>query len=286
MLAGGMDYRLVVTGLACLGALSGCAGAGRAGAGACARPQAFADAAIYNAAAQTNLVFDPFGRIEAGWAVYAPRLGRTVGTACPVGSPGFARAVARWQAAHQLDPHGGVDPATFEAIKTEWQDARPFVRLRKAGVCPDPPDEARLALVPPADSWRGAEVRLQPKAMRALKRMIAAARRADPRIAADPEAMTAFSGYRSPAYDAARCAAENNCEGLARAACSSHRTGLAVDLALGAAPGFNVDSSADANRLYQVNTPAYRWLVANARRFGFVNYAFEPWHWEWTGRRP
>jgi LAS superfamily LD-carboxypeptidase LdcB len=33
-------------------------------------------------------------------------------------------------------------------------------------------------------------------------------------------------------------------------------------------------------------TPAYRWLVANAGRFGFVNYVFEPWHWEWTGEAP
>jgi hypothetical protein len=24
-------------------------------------------------------------------------------------------------------------------------------------------------------------------------------------------------------------------------------------------------------------------MVANAARFGFVNYPFEPWHWEWTG---
>ena len=33
-------------------------------------------------------------------------------------------------------------------------------------------------------------------------------------------------------------------------------------------------------------TPAYRWLVANADRFGFVPYPFEPWHWEWTGEAP
>jgi LAS superfamily LD-carboxypeptidase LdcB len=31
---------------------------------------------------------------------------------------------------------------------------------------------------------------------------------------------------------------------------------------------------------------AYRWLVSNARRYGFINYAFEPWHWEWTGEKP
>jgi D-alanyl-D-alanine carboxypeptidase len=30
-------------------------------------------------------------------------------------------------------------------------------------------------------------------------------------------------------------------------------------------------------------SPLYRWMVVNAGRFGFVNYAYEPWHWEWTG---
>ena len=59
-----------------------------------------------------------------------------------------------------------------------------------------------------------------------------------------------------------------------------------IFMVLGAAPGFTVDSSADANRLYQTRTPAYRWLVNNAGRFGFVNYPFEPWHWEWTGESP
>ena len=23
--------------------------------------------------------------------------------------------------------------------------------------------------------------------------------------------------------------------------------------------------------------------MVNAGQFGFVNYAYEPWHWEWTG---
>jgi LAS superfamily LD-carboxypeptidase LdcB len=59
-----------------------------------------------------------------------------------------------------------------------------------------------------------------------------------------------------------------------------------VDLVLGAAPGYAIDSSADVNRLYQTRTLAYRWLVENAGRYGFVNYPFEPWHWEWTGEPP
>ena len=275
--------------LACLvvlTALGGCASWRAPSPRAFAAPSAYTAAASYNAAAEANLVWSPFGRPEQGWAVYAPAIAEAARTACPPQSPGFARAVARWQAHAGLAPHGGVDPATFAAMKSLWQNRRPFVRVRAAGICPDPPDEAGLAAVPAADSYRGSQVRLRPGTLKALEAMIAAARRAAPEIAADPELLTVFSGYRSPAYDAARCARDHNCDEVVRAACSSHRTGLAVDLALGFAPGFAVDSSADANRLYQSRTPAYRWLVANARRFGFVNYVFEPWHWEWTGQAP
>ncbi len=98
--------------------------------------------------------------------------------------------------------------------------------------------------------------------------------------------MTIFSGFRSPQDDEARCAAEGNCQGIVRARCSAHRTGLALDLALEPAPGRRVDDAADDNRLFMSRTAAYRWLVANAGRFGFVNYIFEPWHWEWTGEAP
>ena len=252
----------------------------------CGAPTAYARAAVYNAAAETNLAFSPFGRPEQGWTLYEPAIAHEARTACPASSPGFARAIARWQGRASLIPHGGVDASTFMAMKADWQQRRPFVRLRATDVCPAPPDEASLAILPPRDSYRGSAVRLRPRAMAAFQAMTAAARRQDPRIAADPELLTAFSGFRSPDYDAARCAKEGNCDGVVRAACSAHRTGLAVDLDLGSAPAFSVDSSADANRLYQTQGPAYRWLVANAARFGFVNYAFEPWHWEWTGEAP
>ena len=62
-----------------------------------------------------------------------------------------------------------------------------------------------------------------------------------------------------------------------------HRTGLAFDFVLGNGPGDALFSTSPANRLALSQTPAYRWLVANADRFGFVNYPYEPWHWEWTG---
>ena len=188
--------------LVALVALGGCASE------RCAQPTAYTTAATYNAAAEQNLLWSPFGRPETGWAVYAPAIAHEVGSACPTQSPAFARAVARWQAKASVIPHGGVDPATFEAMKTGWQQRRPFVRLRAGEICPDPPDEASLVTLPGADSYRGAAVRLRPAAAAALERMVAAARAADPAIAADPEMLTAFSGYRSPAYDAARCARE------------------------------------------------------------------------------
>jgi len=59
-----------------------------------------------------------------------------------------------------------------------------------------------------------------------------------------------------------------------------------MDVYVGQAPGFGPDSSADSNRLFMTRTATYRWLVANADRFGFLPYPFEPWHWEWTGERP
>jgi hypothetical protein len=92
-----------------------------------------------------------------------------------------------------------------------------------------------------------------------------------------------YSGFRSPDADAQRCARDNNCQGLIRTICSAHRTGLAMDVFIDAAPGFGPDSSADANRLVMSRSPLYRWMVVNAPRFGFVNYVYEPWHWEWTG---
>jgi LAS superfamily LD-carboxypeptidase LdcB len=59
---------------------------------------------------------------------------------------------------------------------------------------------------------------------------------------------------------------------------SPHFTGRALDIYVGGDP---VDTK-DSNRVIQVNTPAYRWLVRNAERFGFRPYFYEPWHWEYV----
>ncbi|MGH7025099.1 MAG: D-alanyl-D-alanine carboxypeptidase family protein [Caulobacteraceae bacterium] len=241
-----------------------------------------AGAAAANRSGMASLVFAPFHRPEIGWATYAPLVAHEIGTPCDGASPGFAARLAAWQVAHRLPATGVMDVTTFGAMKAIWDRRRPFEAASRIA-CPAPPDPASLAVVPAAQSYGGKRLLLRPGALAAYERLWTAARASLPAMRTDPRLMSLFSAFRSPAEDDARCAREGNCEGVVRASCSAHRTGLAMDIFLGAAPGFDPASSADANRLYISRGPAYRWLVANAGRFGFVNYAFEPWHWEWTG---
>jgi hypothetical protein len=244
-----------------------------------------AAAAAANARSLSTLSWSPFGRAETGWAIYEPLIANELSTACPADSPGFAAGLARWQGEHGLHQTGQMDLIVFTRFKVLWQSRRPFVAQSKLS-CPAAPDAASLATVDAPSSYGGKTIQLLPPALEAYRRMASAARADEPKIAADRRLLTIFSGYRSPDYDAARCAAQHNCQGITRATCSAHRTGVAMDLYLGAAPGFSPDSSDDVNRLYLSHSAAYRWLVANASRYGFVNYPFEPWHWEWVGRGP
>jgi D-alanyl-D-alanine carboxypeptidase len=163
-----------------------------------------------------------------------------------------------------------------------WHARRPFSHVDPAH-CPDPPQPADMARAAPGESYGGKAIELRRDALGAYQRMRAAARAEDPAIARDPRALAIFSGFRDPTADLARCAADGACDNRRRTWCSAHRTGTAADMYLGAAPGFGPDSTAPESRLYLSRTPAYRWLVANAGRFGFVNYVYEPWHWEWAG---
>ena len=255
-------------------------------AGCATLPPSPEQAAAHNCASLYVLPIDLFGRPETGWAIYAPRLGLTLGATASADTPSFAEAAARWRRTHGLGGGGVVDEALLLAVKQQWQQARPFVRLRAAGVCPEPPPDTDLVALAPEDSADNRPMRLRPDALAAYRRMVADARASEPALAQTPDLLRIFSAYRSPERDAARCAAEANCQGTVRAACSAHRTGLAVDLVLEAAPGFAADDTANANRLAMVRGAAYRWLLAQAPRYGFVNYAFEPWHWEWTGAPP
>ncbi len=248
------------------------------------RASGWTTAAQTNANSLRTLAWSPFGRPEAGWETYVPLIQHEIASTCPPNSEGFAAALAAWQRANSQGSDGVVSETVFVAMKGIVQTRREFVRFTSFGTCPGTPDLVTAAK--PSEGFSGKQVWMRPRALEAYRRMVAAARAEVPEAAADPQMLTIFSGYRSPAADAARCEADGNCDGVVRARCSAHRTGLAADITLGHAPGFTVDSSADPNRLHMSRTATYRWLVANAGRFGFVNYPFEPWHWEWTGEPP
>jgi zinc D-Ala-D-Ala carboxypeptidase len=253
----------------------------------CQTSPGFGAAADANTASVVLAQWSVFGRPESGWQIYAPLIGHELRVACPPTSQAFAAALASWQLAHHLPSSGAMDEATLRTLDVAWLARRPFVAASGHGRCPDPPPLASLATATPGEGYLGKAVLLRPAALAAYRRMVAAAHAESPAIAADPKLLTLVSGYRDPAADAADCAAKGDCATPARAGtCSAHRTGLAMDLYLGAAPGYDPASAADPNRLYLSRTPAYQWLVANAARFGFAPYPFEPWHWEWTGEPP
>jgi D-alanyl-D-alanine carboxypeptidase len=66
---------------------------------------------------------------------------------------------------------------------------------------------------------------------------------------------------------------------------SEHHTGWAIDI------GDEADPAADDNPQFE-RTAAFRWLVTNARRYGFElsfpkknwqGVGYEPWHWRFVG---
>lgn len=244
---------------------------------ACGPSPAFAAAAQDNASGLTTLAVAPFGVGETGWAAYAPLVAREIGVSCDPSAPGFAAALARWQAAHGLSAAGRMDAATLSAFTSLWVLRRPFVLIAKTA-CPPPPDPVALAPAAAAESFGGKLILARATALAAFRRMAGALRAELP--AAPP--LRIASAYRGPDEEAARCA-DGGCGAPGKARCSAHRTGLAFDLLLDAAAGADAFSTDPANRLRLAETPTYRWLVANADRFGFVNYPYEPWHWEWTG---
>ena len=237
-----------------------------------------ASAAAANAQSRSRLAVAPFGVAETGWQVYEPLIARTIGTGCAGDSFGFAHELRAWQAAHGIAAAGQIDTATMSALAMGWLQRRPFVAAMRNG-CPPSPDPSRLAVAGSGEAYGGKVIMARPAALAAYRGMVAAARRDG--ITAPP-LLTIASAWRGPDEELARCA-DGSCGTAAKANCSAHRTGLAFDFVLGNGPGDALFSTSPANRLALSQTPAYRWLVANADRFGFVNYPYEPWHWEWTG---
>ena len=252
----------------------------------CDATTAWDDPAAANAVSYYSLEWAPFGQAEWGWETYLPLIQQELTTGCGAGTPAFAVALAGFQARYNLPATGLFDPATFQVFRGLWQERRPFIMARYTGggACPEPPPLNQLGYLVTEEEHADRLTRLLRRdTLAAYREMVAAARAEVPEVAGDPELLQIFSGFRDPEADAARCAAQNNCDGVRRAVCSPHRTGTAVDLYVGQLFDMGVDSTLPASRLHMTRGATYRWLVRNAGRFGFVPYVYEPWHWEWIG---
>lgn len=248
------------------------AGQARAAAGPChTNADIWGGQGLANAEAAYGMEWAPFGATEWGWQPYLPLIQQDLHTRCGPGTPIFASQLAGFQQTHGLPPTGLLDAATFQVFRGLWQERRPFVMARVRGLCPEPPPINQLGYLVAEEEHADRLTRLLRRdVLDAYRRLVAAARAEVPEVAANPELLQIFSGFRDPEADAARCVQQGNCDGLRRAVCSPHRTGTAVDLHVGQAPGLGVDSTTPASREYMARTPTYRWLVANAGRFGFV----------------
>lgn len=126
---------------------------------------------------------------------------------------------------------------------------------------------------------------LTKRAAQALHSMSAAARK-------DGIALLPFSGFRSYLYQRGLVLAKINkgisigeiLKILAAPGHSEHHTGEAIDITTTDCP--------HAEEIFET-TPAYQWLAARAREFGFSEsfprnnphkLCYEPWHWKFSAK--
>jgi D-alanyl-D-alanine carboxypeptidase len=180
-------------------------------------------------------------------------------------------------------------PATAQvcagASATMARDGRVYGHLPYGDA---PPDE--LVSAPPGFALNGCMLRRD--VIPDLERLLAAAQ-GDPAVMGQ---LRALSCHRSIIRQASVFCREHPDAGgdpdatraisVAPPGHSEHSTGYALDFAVRPANG-----CPDAEACMAA-TPAARWLVANAPRFGFEmsfpggnkqNVKWEPWHWRWVG---
>jgi len=245
---------------------------------------AFTTAATANAAFRNELTWTFGGKQQRGWYLYDLLIGKTLDTQNDPGTSDFAASIAAWQKQRGITADGVLNEDALMAMVSQWQNNRLKSRIYAT------PDQ--LLTAPPSDFYdptRPEELRqVERSTYAAYKRMIAAAI-ADPtlklahtssgELAPTEQYFKIVSAFRSREYqDNLRRQSPNAGSAGLAVNFSPHFTGRALDLYVGGSP---VDTK-DSNRAIQVNTPAYRWLVKNAERFGFRPYFYEPWHWEYV----
>ena len=237
------------------------------------KASAFTAAASQNAVLRNELDWAFGGKQQRGWYLYDLLISKTLSTDDDAVTADFAEEVAAWKKKRGMRADGVLDEAALTALVSQWQAARLKIRT--------PAQQDQLVTAPPSDFFdpgRPAELRqVERNAYEAYKEMIAAAA-ADLKLAPTSQYLKIVSSYRSREYQDQLRKNSPNAGRAGLAVNSPHFTGRALDIYVGGSP---VDTK-DSNRAIQVNTPAYKWLVRNAERFGFRPYFYEPWHWEYV----
>lgn len=241
---------------------------------------------VRNALLSTELSWTFGSRPQRGWYLYKPLIDRLLDTKHAAGSDGFAKALGRWQQKSGLLPNGVLDDETLYAMIKTWQDERLKDRS------PAPPEQLLTAPISDFyDPTRAEELRqVERETYAAYKRMVSAAistkslglaRGGKGELAPQEQYLKIISAFRSKEYQEKLRRESPNSGSAGLAVNSPHFTGRALDLYVGGDP---VDTR-DSNRSIQVETRVYQWLVKNADRFGFRPYCYEPWHWEYVGKK-
>ncbi|MEO8041961.1 MAG: D-alanyl-D-alanine carboxypeptidase family protein [Acidobacteriota bacterium] len=247
---------------------------------------AFNKAAAENIKLRSSLSWTFGGKAQTGWTIYVPLIAQTIGTDAGPDSSEFAIAVSNWQSKSGLSETGILDEGTLETFTKYWQSRR----LGRFGLSAS--DNLLSAPINEFfDPTREPDLlQLERDTYAAYKKMLAAASKdlrhelrltKNGELAPEEKFLRIVSAYRSPEYQDALRRREPNAGRVALAKNSPHSTGHALDIYVGGEPVKTLDS----NRLIQVQTPVYKWLVKNAHRFGFYPYFYEPWHWEYVPGR-
>ena len=238
-----------------------------------------AEIATVNENYKSNLEWVFGGKQQRGWQLYEPLITHFIGAAS-LSSPNFATALKQWQKSSNIPVDGVLNQTSWLKMVEQWQ-----ARRSKDRTIPAPEKLVTVSVSEFYDPERPVELRqLEIEAYQAYRKMIAAAAKdlklpldADGKIAASEKSLKIISAFRSPEYQQKLRVQSPNAGRAGLAVNSPHFTGRALDLYVGGDPV----STKDANRAIQVNTKAYRWLVKNAEKFGFIPYFYEPWHWEY-----
>ncbi|HEY9404027.1 MAG TPA: D-alanyl-D-alanine carboxypeptidase family protein [Pyrinomonadaceae bacterium] len=221
------------------------------------------------------------GKQQRGWAIYVPLIQQLIGTDEDAASAGFAESLARWQKRAGLGASGVLDEATLMRMISTWQGQRV-----RSSTYPQPD---QLLTVPATEFWDSSRAddlrKVERQTYAAYRRMLAAAMSDSSlqlasrggELDASEKYLKIISAFRSREYQDRLRKLEPGAGRAALAVNSPHFTGRALDLYVGGEPTI----TKDPNRALQTQTRAYRWLVRNARRFGFCPYFYEPWHWEY-----